>query len=217
MSLEQREKNLVRFVEEYPRLTKQLTKSQILIIFDKFKSHRSRSFNQTNNSLIMFGTIVFIFSVTCLTNIHRIAAQEVASQINLQCFMNIMLGSLAAGCYVALVQMKGLTNLKPEKNGPNKYIETQDKYYDMVQLSCGFISGLVSCSAGAGQFSYYSSLLIGLVGGMLFSLAAPMVDRVQIDDPLYTSVTMGLCGTWAMVAVGIFDVDKGLISSGSMK
>ena len=41
--------------------------------------------------------------------------------------------------------------------------------------------------------------------------------RLEIDDPLQVSQIHGFCGLWGLMAVGIFDKDRGLIVTGEFR
>ena len=41
-----------------------------------------------------------------------------------------------------------------------------------------------------------------------------MLDRLEIDDPMQIIQTHGACGLWGLLAVGIFENERGLIYAG---
>jgi len=41
--------------------------------------------------------------------------------------------------------------------------------------------------------------------------------RFEIDDPMDSISTHGVCGFWSVIALGIFDNDEGIIFTGSMR
>ena len=58
----------------------------------------------------------------------------------------------------------------------------------------------------------WQAVIIGLSGGIVYSLACKLSDYLQVDDPLEASAVHGFAGIWGVIAVGIFDNSKGLIS-----
>ncbi|XP_068243852.1 putative ammonium transporter 3 [Palaemon carinicauda] len=66
------------------------------------------------------------------------------------------------------------------------------------------LGGLVSITAGCALFTTWEALTIGTIGGVISVLAMPMFDRLHIDDPVGAVSVHGLCGAWAMVAIGLF-------------
>ena len=41
-----------------------------------------------------------------------------------------------------------------------------------------------------------------------------MLTKLEFDDPLESSLIYGLQGVWGLMAVGLFDANKGLLSTG---
>jgi ammonium transporter, Amt family len=56
--------------------------------------------------------------------------------------------------------------------------------------------------------------VIGLIGSVIYTSTKKMIVRNEIDDPLDISEVHGFCGIWSIVAVGIFDLDKGMVYTG---
>lgn len=57
--------------------------------------------------------------------------------------------------------------------------------------------------------------MIGLLGSMIYSSTKKLIVRAEIDDPLDISEVHGFCGIWSIVALGLFDREKGLIYTGN--
>ena len=57
--------------------------------------------------------------------------------------------------------------------------------------------------------------MIGVIGSIIYSSTKKIIIRYEIDDPLDISEVHGFCGIWALIAVGIFDIDNGLLYTGS--
>jgi ammonia channel protein AmtB len=60
----------------------------------------------------------------------------------------------------------------------------------------------------------WSACLIGLIGSYIYTFTKRLLERFEIDDPLDNSEIHGFCGIWSIIAVGIFDNEKGLIYTG---
>ncbi len=75
----------------------------------------------------------------------------------------------------------------------------------------GALAGLVSITAGCDGVSPLGALAIGAVGGVLVVLSVIFIDRVlKIDDPVGAASVHGVCGVWGTLAVGLFNMEKGL-------
>ena len=86
---------------------------------------------------------------------------------------------------------------------------------DMSMTMNGALAGLVAITAPCYTVSPVSSIIIGLVGGMLVVLSIEFIDKVlKIDDPVGASSVHGVCGAWGTIATGLFSVDVGLFTGG---
>ncbi|XP_050725760.1 putative ammonium transporter 3 [Eriocheir sinensis] len=66
------------------------------------------------------------------------------------------------------------------------------------------LGALVSITAGCALFTTWEALFIGVVGGLIAVLGMPLFDKLHIDDPVGAASVHGLCGMWAMIAIGLF-------------
>ena len=68
----------------------------------------------------------------------------------------------------------------------------------------GCLAGLVAITAGADCVSPTSSIIIGLIGGIIVVPAVLMFDKLQLDDPVGALSVHLVNGIWGTLAVGIF-------------
>jgi Amt family ammonium transporter len=54
--------------------------------------------------------------------------------------------------------------------------------------------------------------VVGFIGGVLVVLSVAFVDGLKIDDPVGAFSVHGTCGIWGTLAVGLFNMDKGLFT-----
>ena len=76
------------------------------------------------------------------------------------------------------------------------------------------LSGAVSVSAGCQGIEVWEAVLISFISCLLYSTGSKMLTKLEIDDPLESSLIYGLQGVWGIMAVGLFDANKGLLSTG---
>jgi ammonium transporter, Amt family len=79
----------------------------------------------------------------------------------------------------------------------------------------GGLAGLVAITAPCDAVSIGASLIIGLVAGVLVVFSVLFFDMIKVDDPVGVVSVHGICGVWGTLAVGIFNVEKGLLYTGS--
>jgi len=75
---------------------------------------------------------------------------------------------------------------------------------DLSMALNGILAGLVGITAGADQMAMTSSILIGLIAGVIVVFSVVLFDRIKIDDPVGAISVHLACGIWGTLAVGIF-------------
>lgn len=88
---------------------------------------------------------------------------------------------------------------------------------DPSKVMNSILVGLVSVTASCNNIDPIPAAIIGSVGGLLYILMQKILIRAKIDDPIEASHVHGFSGFWGCLAVGFFDLDTGLIYSGSLK
>jgi Amt family ammonium transporter len=78
---------------------------------------------------------------------------------------------------------------------------------DLSMALNGSLAGLVGITAGADVVGVASSIIIGLIAGMLVVVAVIGIDRIKIDDPVGALSVHLVCGIWGTLAVGIFSTE----------
>ena len=51
----------------------------------------------------------------------------------------------------------------------------------------------------------------------MYRVSTKILIRWKVDDPIEASQIHGFCGIWGVIAVGIFDLDVGLLYTGSFQ
>ncbi|MCP3922542.1 MAG: ammonium transporter [Desulfobacterales bacterium] len=69
----------------------------------------------------------------------------------------------------------------------------------------GALAGLVGITAGCANVSPTSSIIIGLIAGVLVVFSVMFFDKIRIDDPVGAISVHGVCGAWGTLAAGIFN------------
>ncbi len=69
----------------------------------------------------------------------------------------------------------------------------------------GALAGLVGITAGCANVTATSSVIIGLVAGVLVVLSVMFFDKIKVDDPVGAVSVHGVCGAWGTLAAGLFD------------
>ena len=69
----------------------------------------------------------------------------------------------------------------------------------------GALAGLVGITAGCANVTAISSVIIGLIAGVLVVLSVLFFDKIKVDDPVGAVSVHGVCGAWGTLAAGLFD------------
>lgn len=77
--------------------------------------------------------------------------------------------------------------------------------YDVCGLCNGILAGLVSITAGCGNMTCSSAILVSFIGGWVYQVFSMLLLKFQIDDPLDASAVHGACGFWGGLAAVLFD------------
>jgi Amt family ammonium transporter len=83
---------------------------------------------------------------------------------------------------------------------------------DLTMTINGILAGLVGVTAGCDAYSMPAAWVIGFIAGVLVVFSVSWVDSLKIDDPVGAFSVHGTCGIWGTLAVGLFNMDKGLLT-----
>lgn len=128
-------------------------------------------------------------------------------------------GSTLSGMDSNIARIAVNTNLAAAAGGTTATLLTLFRYgkSDASMAINGALGGLVAITAGCAYVDPISSLLIGLIAGVLIILAVPFFDAIHADDPVGAIAVHGVCGTFGTIAVGIFAEKGGLLYGGGMQ
>ncbi len=76
---------------------------------------------------------------------------------------------------------------------------------DATMALNGALAGLVGITAGCANVTPGSSVIIGLVAGVLVVFSVLFFDRIRIDDPVGAISVHGVNGAWGTLAAGLFN------------
>jgi Amt family ammonium transporter len=76
---------------------------------------------------------------------------------------------------------------------------------DVSMLCNGMLGGMVAITAPCAFVTAPTAVFIGMVAGVLVINSALFIENVlKIDDPVGASSVHGACGTWGILALGLF-------------
>ncbi|MBU0479482.1 MAG: ammonium transporter [Proteobacteria bacterium] len=71
----------------------------------------------------------------------------------------------------------------------------------------GALAGLVGITAGCANVTPGSSIIIGLIAGILVVFSVLFFDKIKVDDPVGAVSVHGVCGAWGTLAAGLFNIE----------
>ena len=84
---------------------------------------------------------------------------------------------------------------------------------DISMTLNGALAGLVAITAGCDVVSVPGSIIIGAVAGFIIVYGVEFIDKkLHVDDPVGAIGVHCLCGGAGTIMVGIFDMNKGIVS-----
>ena len=78
---------------------------------------------------------------------------------------------------------------------------------DLTMILNGALAGLVAITAPCAFVSVPSSLVIGLIAGVLVVLSVLFFDKIKVDDPVGAISVHLVCGVFGTLSVGLFAQD----------
>lgn len=78
------------------------------------------------------------------------------------------------------------------------------KTHDLSMVLNGILGGLVGITAGADVIPVSSSIIVGLIAGIIIPIAVTAFDKAKLDDPVGATSVHLVCGIWGTLAVAIF-------------
>jgi Amt family ammonium transporter len=79
---------------------------------------------------------------------------------------------------------------------------------DLTMILNGGLAGLVAITAPCAFVSIPSSLIIGLIAGVLVVLSVLFFDKIKVDDPVGAISVHLVCGAFGTICVGLFAQDQ---------
>ena len=79
----------------------------------------------------------------------------------------------------------------------------------------GFICGYVSITSCCHNVEAWCAIIIAILGSVLQEGFRRLLRKFDIDDPMDSISTHGVCGFWSVIALGFFDRTDGIIFTGS--
>ena len=91
------------------------------------------------------------------------------------------------------------------------------KVADLPPILNGILAGLVSITAGCNVTEPWSAVVLGLIGGVVYTFSSKLLLTLQIDDPLGAAPVHFFTGAWGCIGTGLLASKKynGLLTGGS--
>lgn len=81
----------------------------------------------------------------------------------------------------------------------------------------GLVAGLVTITPAAGDATPVTSIIMGLIGGVLAAVGVGLKYKFRFDDSLDVVGVHLVAGIWGTIAIGLFATDRGLFTGGGIE
>merc|ERR1712227_721662 len=78
-------------------------------------------------------------------------------------------------------------------------IVVSPRLLDVGGFCNGILAGLVSITAGCAFVKPWETVIIGLIGGLIYQLASMLLKWAKIDDVVDAFPVHGACGIWGVM------------------
>jgi len=85
------------------------------------------------------------------------------------------------------------------------FLSSRCTQYDVQKFCHGILAGLVAISPGCATVTVWASLLIGVVGGLVYLAISKLARRGKVDDPIDAFAVHAVPGCWGALAAVVFD------------
>ena len=93
-------------------------------------------------------------------------------------------------------------------------IWTRGQSIDVLHMVNGILGGLVSITAGCDVISGWHAMIIGCSAALIGMLFTMSMEKCYVDDVCDAVGVHGACGYWGLLAVGLFDAERGGFTAG---
>jgi Amt family ammonium transporter len=134
--------------------------------------------------MAMLGTFILLFGWFGFNAASTFAATDVQ-------FATVATNTAIAGAFGAVISM-WVMQMKTGKPDPGMMVN-------------GMLAGLVAVTAPCAFIQPWHAALVGIIAGVLVIFAAGFIEtKLKVDDPVGAVAVHGVCGSFGVLAVGIF-------------
>ena len=186
----------------------ELLDSDIQLYIDAYDRHVAEGFHPASIEIFVAGCFMFFNSLLFLNgaNTGSISADKGQGHILSMNIISLIVSTVGSAFAIAGQSMLKFDSVSQEQNITLKF--------DLVQIVGAIKSGAIAGSASCNNVHFSSAFIIGFVAGVVYKATCSLLDKLEIDDPMQIIPVHGACGLWGVLAVGIFDNEKGLIYAG---
>jgi Amt family ammonium transporter len=134
--------------------------------------------------MAMLGTFILLFGWFGFNAASTFAATDV--QFAIVATNTALAGAFGAVANMTVLMLKG------------------DKKPDPGMMCNGMLAGLVAITAPCAFVDPWAAALIGIIAGVLVIYAVSFIESKGIDDPVGAISVHGICGSFGVLAVGLF-------------
>ena len=123
----------------------------------------------------------------------------------------------ASGGSAALAAKVGVTTTMSAASGAFSVLLfnwMESETFDVMGGLNGVLAGLVSITGPCSVVDPWHSVVIGLIGGLVYEGSSRLLVKLQIDDPVNASPIHFFCGIWGVLSVMLFATEENMMYAG---
>mmetsp|Transcript_16509 Transcript_16509/g.49943 ORF Transcript_16509/g.49943 Transcript_16509/m.49943 type:complete len:493 (+) Transcript_16509:110-1588(+) len=112
--------------------------------------------------------------------------------------------SKVAVCTTLSAAAGGVTNMLLHFQIAKRCTDDKHGIYDVAETCNGVLAGLVSITSACAVVEPWASVVIGLVGALVYSGGSALLKKLEIDDAVNATPVHFFAGAWGLLTPGLF-------------
>ena len=164
---------------------------------NRWNTDFANEFKANNKPLAAFGTIILWFGWYGFNCGSTLSAIDENAKILVRVAMNTTIAAASGGVTALFIYWFRNRN--------------EEEKFDVCNICNGILAGTVAITSSCNNVDSWAAFLIGFIAAFVYTFYSTLLRKIKIDDTIDASPVHGGCGSWGLIAVGVFDKDTGFL------